>query len=616
MKRRLTVFALLIVVVFTIVTIATPWLLSSDIVKERIAGRIEELTGLKTTLRGTPKLSFIPFLGIKLRDVVIAGPAGEESVFGDEPLVSMEALKGNLKLLPAIFGNPELDNFKLIRPRFNLKVSKSGQVNWFSSKGKLSQLLFAAMQKKNNAVEQTESIRLGSFEIVNGTISYQNEKLGSVDELTSVNIELTWPDTDTRAEIAGSLVWRGENVKIAARVDQPMNILSGGASDILLDMHSDLLNARFEGNADMKLTSQFAGTAEISSPSVRQYLAWTGYDLAPGSTPGELTLNSNLIATPSTMKFQDATISLDGDTATGFMEMTLSNTSRIGLAGTFAFDTLNFEPYFQALLRDGDEAGATKIAKLELIDEFDLDLRFSANTATLSKLTLTSVAATVQVRDGNVILDIGEATLFGGMVQAQIQANKKEGVPNGELKLNLIGIELDQLSSLVLSRGIKIAGNGSASLTLKSKGNNTSELIQRLNGKASISATSGQLEGINIAEIAIDGKSEIILDNTKVLSKSTGFTKFKLGMHIANGIAILEDSLLEGENLLAKIGGKADLWRGSLAMNGRVLLSKSGTPAEPDAKDITHDIPFFVGGTFSAPLFASDIFSEDSGKGR
>ncbi len=616
MKRLLVISALMIVALFGIIAVATPWLLSSDIVKERIAGRIEELTGLKITLRGTPKLSVIPFLGIKLKDVVVATPAGLESEFGDDPLVSMASLKGSLKLLPAIFGEPELANFKLVRPKFNLKVSRTGKVNWYSSEGALAKLLAEVISNNSGDNSQTSPIKLGNFEIINGTISYQNDRLGQTAELTSVNIELSWPGTAQRASVSGSMVWQGEIVKISASADEPINLLTGGASEILIDVQSSPLNARFEGLADTNLRSQFSGTTEISSPSVRQFLAWAGYDLAPGSTPGELQLSAKLITNPNNMKFQDATISMDGNSGTGFMELTLSETKRIGLAGTLAFESLNFDPYFQALIKDNSDTGATEIAKIGLIDEFDLDLRFSANTATLGTLKLTSMAATTQIRDGSMILDVGEATLFGGMVQAQVQAAKEDGVPAGDLKLNLIDIELEQLSEIISPDGITIIGKGTASLSLKSRGNNTSELIQHLNGKAKLSASSGRIDGLNIAEIALDGKTEVILDTTKVLAKTTEFSKMNISLHIANGIALLEDSQLEGKNLLAKIGGKVDLWRGSLAMKGRVLLSKSGTPTTQNANDISHNIPFFVGGTFAAPLIASDLFSKDSGKER
>lgn len=616
MKRLWVISALVVVAIVGIVVVATPWLLSSDIVKERITGRIEELTGLKTTLRGTPKLSIIPFMGIKLGDVVIATPTGLESEFGDEPLVSMESLKGSLKLLPAIIGEPELANFKLVRPKFNLKVSRTGKVNWYSSKGALAKLLAQAINNKSGNNPQTGSIKLGSFEIINGTISYQNDRLGQTAELTSVNIQISWPGTARRASISGSMVWEGEIVKIAASADKPINLLAGGASEILIDVQSNPLNAHIEGMADTNLRSQFSGTTEISSPSVRQFLAWAGYDLAPGSTPGELQLSSKLIANPNNLKFQGATISMDGNTGTGFVELTISETKRIGLAGTLAFESLNFDPYFQALVKDNSDTGTTEIAKIGLIDEFDLDLRFSANTATLGVLNLTSMAATAQIRDGGLILDVGEATLFGGMVQAQIQAEKEDGVPAGDLKLNLIDVELEQLSEFASPDGITIIGKGTASLSLKSRGNNTSELIQHLNGKTTISASSGRIDGLNIAEIAINGKNEIILDTSKVLAKTTEFSKMNIALHIANGIALLEDTQLEGKNLLAILGGKVDLWRGSLAMKGRVLLSKSGTPATQDASDISHNIPFFVGGTFAAPLIASDLFTDDNGNGR
>ncbi len=70
--RRFAIVLAIIAIIAALSVIAAPWLLSSDIVKQRIASRIEELTGLKTVLKGTPKLSLFPYLEIKLRDVIIA----------------------------------------------------------------------------------------------------------------------------------------------------------------------------------------------------------------------------------------------------------------------------------------------------------------------------------------------------------------------------------------------------------------------------------------------------------------------------------------------------------------------------------------------------------------
>ena len=610
--KRLAILSALALIMVAIAAIATPWLLSSGFVKERIAARIEELTGLETTLKGEPKLSFVPFLGIKLNDVVVASPPDMARLYGDEPLVSMSALKGNLRLLPAIFGRPELANFKLIRPQFDLKVTPEGSVNWFSNAGAFSRLLLA-MTKEGDEDGSAEHLRLGNFQIVNGAINYQNDQSGHRLKITSLNVEISWPRTDGVATVTGSMVWQGEVVEFALRTDTPLDLLTGGASDIIFNLKSNSLEARIEGKADRNISSQFVGTVNITSPSVRQFLAWIGYDLSPGSTPGELKLTSKLLASASNLKFQDASISMDGNTGTGFIDMSISDKGRVGLSGTLALDALNFDPYFQAILKgSGDATTAKEIAEIGLIDKFDLDLRFSAKTAVLGDLSMTSMAATVQARDGNLILDVGEATIFDGMIQAQLQASKEDGLPAGEVKLNLVDIDLDQLSQIITTGGIKIIGRGTATVSLKSKGRNASQLMRRLNGNTTLSAVSGRLEGLNIAEIAIDGENSIILDNTKVLAKTTEFSKLEVGMHIANGIAFFQNSRVEGERLLAKIGGKVDLWRSSLAMNGRVLLSTSKTPDEKNPQDITHNIPFFVGGTLDAPLFAPDLFSSQT----
>jgi AsmA protein len=615
MKRAAIV--LTFVAAFTaLAALAAPWLLSTDIVKQRIASRIEELTGLRTTLKGDPKLSLFPYLEIKLKDVVIANPADKDQAWGDEPFVSMDALKGRVKLLSAILGQPELADFKLIRPRFNLRVTRQGKANWQNKKGALARLLSKHASNDDQStldedVLPTEMppVKLGNIEIINGIIEYQNDQLGRVAKITSLNMNLAWPDIGSAASFSGSMVWRGEVTSFFGSADEPGSLFNEGASKVKFGIKSTSMLAEFTGLADFSLGPQIVGKTELSSPSVRQFLGWVGYDLLPGSTPGILKVSSGLVATGSSFKFQDLVISLDGNAGTGFIDMTIARKKRVKFEGTLAFGALSFDPYFQALDANKGNGSDPEIAKIGLLNEFNLDLRFSANKASLGDLTMTSMAATAQLRDGKVIIDVGEATLFGGMIQAQLQAREEDGTPRGEIKINMFDVELEKLSRLVSRSSLKIIGKGSATVLLKSKGRNASQLMQRLNGTATISAAEGEIVGLNLAAIVADGNNSVFLDANKVLAKSTSFNKLRLGMHIANGIAHLENTQLEGKQILAKLFGKADLWRRSLAMNGSVLLFKSGTASKDDAENISLNIPFFVGGTLSVPLFIPDLLS-------
>ncbi len=615
--RRIAISIAIVVLLAAVLVVATPWFLSSDMVKQRIAVRMEELTGLKTTLRGNPKLSLIPFLEIKLKDVVVANPPEFVSLYGAQPFVSMDSLKGRLKLLPAIFGRPELADLRLVRPQINLTITPQGKTNWTANKGVLAALFSRAAQhveenpdpKKQNAAD-IAPVRLGNFEIENGIINYKNDQIGRTTEVTSVNMRLSWPSSDASATISGSLVWQGENVELSGSIEKPMNLFIDNSSEVTLNISSEPLMSAFSGSADFRHSPKFSGSVEASSPSVRQMLRWIGYDIAPGSTPGAMLISSKLSSAGSDFKFQDATISLDENSGTGFINMNVSEDNRVKLEGTLAFDKLNFDPYFEALdANRGDESTDPEIANIDLIEEFDLDLRFSAKTATLGAISMTSMAATAQINRGNVIIDIGEASLFDGMVQAQIQAKEEGGEPAGDLKLNLIDVDLGELSQFVSPVGLKIIGKGTAAISLESTGRNVSQLVQKLNGSISISATEGRIEGLDLAKIAREGSNVVFLDANEVLAKGTDFTKLNIGMHIANGISLFEDTLLEGDRLLARIGGKADLWRKSLAMNGQVLLFKSAGNSEDENRAVELDIPFFIGGTLSTPLFAPDLMS-------
>ncbi len=614
--KRVAILLAFVALLAGLFAIATPWLLSSDMVKQRLASRIEELTGLKTTLKGSPKLSILPFLGLKLKDVVVSNPPDMQQLYGDEPFISMASFKGRLKLLPAIMGKPELADFKMIRPRFNLRITKSGVPNWKTSNGLISRIFSKPLNTDSpgdaenlHRTISASPVKLGNFEIINGIIDFRDERTGHSTQITSINANIAWPSTDVAVSASGSMVLAGEVTQFSGEISEPAKLLANSVSDIEFSMKSTPLTGQFSGIADLSLSPQITGKIKLRSPSVRQFLGWAGYDLLPGSTPGELTLESDMVATTRNYKFQNASLSMDGNAGTGFMDMSVSPEKRIKFAGTLAFDTLSFDPYFDALDASGKDGKTPGIAKAGLINEFDIDLRFSAKTATLGNITMTEMAATAQLRDGNVIIDVGEAGMIGGMVQAQLQAKEEAGIPAGEIKLNFIDVDLERLSQIVLPSNFRIIGKGSATVLLKSAGRNASQLMQKLNGSATITAVSGRIEGLDLAAIVKDGANAVFLDANEVLAKSTSFTKLHVGVEIANGIALLRKTRLEGDRIMAVLNGKADLWRKSLAMNGRVLLYKAKIDVLDDPENISLRIPFFVGGTLDAPLFAPGFSS-------
>ena len=121
-----------------------PLFLSSDLVRGRILNHLTSLTGSTVSFRGTPTVSFRPFLGIEISDLIVKDPHSDEPKAN---LLQVESIKAKLDFLPALIGNIEISKYQLIRPKLNLTRRANGKSSWNFKSGTLKTALDARKRK-------------------------------------------------------------------------------------------------------------------------------------------------------------------------------------------------------------------------------------------------------------------------------------------------------------------------------------------------------------------------------------------------------------------------------------------------------------------------------------
>ena len=237
MIRRILLALVLVGLCFGAVAFALPFILSSQIVREQVAAQITELTGRPVTLRGNQALRVFPNLSVELSDVVIEGNAPGAA----NALVVADTLRGSVRSLPLLFGRIELSSIEMTRPTIRLLRSANGQSNWQIGDGNLVSVL-----EPGGVVGA--GLILGRLRIIDGTLELVDEVQGISETLTSANLSLTWPNSSTRAVIAGSVIWRGEAVEVTVSLDQPAALLQpGSVSGVLVSLLGAPVRLRFDG---------------------------------------------------------------------------------------------------------------------------------------------------------------------------------------------------------------------------------------------------------------------------------------------------------------------------------------------------------------------------------
>jgi len=604
MKRIAVVTGVLLVIAVALLA-TLPLLISSDTVRNRILTEAHNLTGRTMTFRGNPNVSFRPFLGIEISDVVMADPLSPEN---SPPLIQMEKLLGKLNIIPAIFGEAELRSFQFVRPQFNFRINASGQANWVFERGQLREVVDTVSGTKNGYIETTDAeaeiaaVALGRVEIVDGVANYVDTISGTSETITNLNGVMDWPRTDNPARIEMRGIWQGEQIKVLMDADKPVQLMGAGSSRVDINLISAPVSAGFHGDVNLIADFHLAGDFEMHSPSVNRLAEFFGVSLMNGMVFGALSSSGKLDATPSRAQLTEAAISIGGSQSEGLLVLSLNEVENPKLDGTLAFDAIDTTPFLGSLLDTGKRQSGENGEQSEL-REFSVDLRISSQTMSAFDITSEDIAAALSVRGGKWSVDVGNAMLAGGNVIAKINADLDRKIPGYSIDIKGTDAQAEEVAALLGSKILKPAGKISFKLDVETNGTDLRTLVRNTDGSVRASIDEGTLGGVDLVllETHLDqDKKRISIDD---LEGTTSFERLDLKLAINRGIAWISDTgLVTGTHELS-LTGNSDLQLGGLAVQAK--LRKRMAADEQSGSNPEEQKPWrhlFIGGTYSAPL--------------
>ena len=588
--KRLLIFAAILVALLVLLVAGAPLIVSTDLAKERIADQITSWTGRQVSFRGEPSVSLYPYLTVSLDGLTLANPPSD----GDQPFMTVDRLMAKLKLWPLLFGRVEVAEFRLVRPRINLRVDADGRPNWLMRRGTVAGEA-AAIDPTPPASRPPRpdnvNIRLGRFVVSDGIVVYDDQPAHRRDEARAVDLDVTWPGTLQAASGRGSLIWRNEPVEFNATVNAPLELMAGGASPMRFALTSKPVRISFTGNALRLDNLQVEGDTTLATPSVRRIIEWLGLPMGAGPILGTGSITGKMNWVGPSISFADAEVALDGNTGEGALGVTFRRGRPI-FQGTLDFAKLDLSPYVEAAAAGLQAAGPWPIAPvaLPMASSCDFDLRISTGEILLGSAELGKAAASVTMKDGRLAIEIGDAEFHGGHVEAQVAGELQDNMLVGTAAAKFDGVPLQQ--SLAALAGVApLDGTGSATIAISARGRSWGEFADALAGTAKVSIDNGAVAGIDIAALAgaMKGPGS---DAYLPAGGTTAFTTLAATLKLDEGAISTDDLHAEGSGFSVDMAGSASLF--SAALDGKGTLRLTG--GEPAA------IPFLVSGTWLRPM--------------
>lgn len=568
MKKIIAGFiAVLVILGFLI--ISGPFVISSDVIGAKLTAKLESLTGKKVTFESNIKLSYIPYMGLQVSSLKLTDDQASE---GEPAFLEVEQVNTQIELLPLLTGRIELSEFTLLRPKLNLKTTTGGVNNWTSSQGEISRAISTTSDNRlNNTENDITQATLGSLDVKDGIITYNNLIDDSQEQITNINGTLSWPAIDNSTSISSNGIWRGELFTLTAEIADPLEIISGGESNIDFEIDSQPIVINFSGMANMLSNLFISGDIETSTPSIKRLAETFGFDAGDQSDIQNWNASGKLEASATKMDLTDGVFTVGDNSATGILQLINEENLNSKLIGTLAFEEINLPFYFERIKGTND-------FKPISIKNLDVDLRLSTQTLNLGSITLEDVAASIILNESGWNFDIGNSTSFDGIVTAKFGQSIRDSSRQSFLNIKTDNINIGNLLQTTLGeKELSVTGEGNFKTNLRTNSLEGDFLNLELNGDVDGTITSGSLIGIDLP--AILNQNETIgelelegFDKTKITPFDSLQTKFFLNKGIAN----LAQTELTIADQIIRLSGKIDLQTGDLNLQAQEV--KEGIP--------------------------------------
>ena len=581
MKKLFIGLGVVVVLVLLVVFVA-PALIPADAYKAEIVSRIEAATGRAVRIDGPMKLSVLPVLGFSAEKVSVSNAPGRSP----PQMVTLDKLDVRVAVLPLLHGDLVIDSFVLEKPVIDLSVDKAGTPNWqFAAKaaaasapapqkaqGSKAPPAAAPSAGAGRGGAPISGLSLSDVRLVDGQASYSDARTGASYKIDAINMTVSLPSLTSPMQANGSLVWNQEKLSLALNVADPNALLNGKSTAIDAKLSSNPLTLAFKGQMSNDKALAARGNLDLDVPSVRKLAAWAGKPLAaPGNGFGPLKISGAVNVAGAKAEFSQATVALDAIKGTG--DVRYDGTGKKPYVNArLALGTLDLNPYLppQTAAAPAAPAGKTPApapaaapgasasrqwsdAPIDFsgLRAADADLDLATDGLIVRKIKVGKTHLAVTLKDGRLVADLTDMSLYQGHGKAKLTADASQSVPAIGLDADLAGLQANPFLSDAMDM-TRLDGTANGNLAVTGRGASQRAIVSSLDGSGKVQFLNGAIRGIDIPGMVRNVTSAFT--SAQKSEQKTDFSEISGTYVIRNGILTNND--LDMKSPLLRVGGK------------------------------------------------------------
>ncbi len=453
----------------------------------------------------------------------------------------------------------------------------------------------------------------GSLALANGKVTglALADSVGGdkqANEIDDIAVTASFKSLASPISAKGALTWRKVRFDVSANADVRA-LLAGKTTAVALQAQSKTVSLGFNGEAGTSGLGK--GDVSLSTPSLRDLLAWIGKPIGSGGGLQAFSIKGTVALAKDTFKFDRAEFTLDKSSGLGTGTVTFGKVPTVS-AG-LAMKVLDVTPYLAASGAPSGSGGggggssgwSTQPIAFDGLKTANANLNLKADQIIANKIKVGATAMTVVLAGGKLTANLTDMSLYQGKGSGALSIDGAAATPAVAASFQLSG--LSALPFLTDAIGFdRIEGTGAFSFDLSATGNSQSALMHSLKGKGATEFRDGAIRGFNLA--SLKGLSlQNVLGGQLGSADRTDFSRLAGTYTISGGVLTNKDLELVGPLIRATGAGTVDIGGRTFAyrLEPKIVGTLQGQGGASDSKGLT--LPFRIEGSWDNPSFVPEF---------
>jgi len=624
MKRAVKWISIIVgglIVLIIVALLVAPLFVDVEDYKPTIEKRVSEAIGRPFAINGELRLSLFPWAGLALSDLHVGNPPG----FKEKDFVFIKAFDVQVKLIPLLSKDIQVQRFVMEEPRIVLERDKAGRASW-EGLGKPSDKSASGISQPKSPPPEAEpqktlpleGLAVGEFTIKKGSLLWIDGVTGQRKELTHVNLRLDDVSLDRPIRFALSAKLEGEPLSLKGTVGPVGKKPGQGTLPVDLELKAmKEFDMGLKGQVvDPATRARYNLTVRVPPFSPRKLLKALGQPL-PVATADPAVLTQ--------MSF-DAQVKGDRSSASiseGLLKLDQSKITFSGSAKDFERPDVSFKLHLDRLDLDrylppqaekkagGKEPEKKKSAPTKGTDYSALRRLVLDGTVKMDELKvhgakIQDIHLKFQGRGGRFHLDPLSLRLYQGKLGAKGVFDLKQDTPKSHVQLLAHGIQAGPLLKDMLDKDF-LEGTVNVQASIKMAGDDPDKIKRTLNGKGALRFTDGAFVGFDLGGMVRNIKAKFRLAKEAQERPRTSFSEFHAPFTIMNGVVTTPQASLKSPLIRVTASGQANLVDETLQfrVEPKFVATLKGQGDTTERTGIM--VPVLVSGPFSSPKFRPDL---------